>query len=71
MKTIKKVISHNNLPASLPFFRTLVLWLFLDRISAPEWVWGVYIALVALHFIASIVSLATETRVDIFEDKSK
>lgn len=34
------VIDANCLPTRLPYLSTAVAWLLLDRLDAPQWVWG-------------------------------
>lgn len=36
----RRVIARANLPMRMPLWHSLVLYLFLDHIHAPGWVWG-------------------------------
>ncbi len=64
----KKVLSEDNLPARLPLFQTLTLWLFLREIHAPQWVWGSLGVLFLVFWIGAVCNLIREDRVDIFRD---
>jgi predicted PurR-regulated permease PerM len=55
----RQVIGRRYLPAQLPIFQTLTAWLFLDRIHASGWVYGVIGTLLAVVWIACIYALAT------------
>jgi hypothetical protein len=46
--------------AQLPIFSTLTAWLFLDRVSAPGWVWGVVGTLFAVVWAANIWKLSVQ-----------
>ena len=52
-----KVISHKQLPYSLPVSKTVVFWLFLDRISPPPWVCGALWAVVAFLWVVAIYGM--------------
>ena len=71
MSAKKKVIHHRNLPFRSPFGFGLVMWLALDRLSAPGWVWGAVGCLFLFLVATWIVSIWTEEDVDIFELKGK
>lgn len=66
MKEMKK-ISRKNLPATLPLFKAMFLFMFMDYYNAPEWLWGIVIFLALIVFGLSIYSLSTEKLVDLFE----
>lgn len=61
----KPVISRKNLPSSVPFNWTCVLFLLLDRFSAPGWVWGAVGLLVVLAWIGCLMAIYEEKHVDI------
>lgn len=45
----KKVIANKNLPTRIPLWSTITLYLFLDRLHAPQW-YGVLVACLYLLF---------------------
>jgi hypothetical protein len=66
-----KVIAWKNLPTRLPIWGSLVVWLTLDRLHAPGWVYGAAGAVVGIIWIICIVLLIHEKQVDIFEPRSR
>lgn len=67
MKKIK-VISRKNLPMPLPVGPTIVVWLLLDRLKSPSWVWGAVGTVVAfLWLIAFIHICGLEEKVELSE----
>lgn len=51
---VQKVLSYKNLPTKLPVQLTIIWWLLLDRLNAPEWGWAVSGTLLALFWITSV-----------------
>lgn len=49
-----KVIAWKYLPSRYPIGGTIVWWLFLDRLNAPGWVWGVVGVFVVTVWSATI-----------------
>jgi len=68
MKDSKKVISRKNIPVTLPIFKTVIILLALDYWKAPEWLYGVVLALLVILWIGAISLLIKQTQVDIFDD---
>ena len=64
-----KVLSIKNLPTRLPIGTTALLWMLLDRLHVPSWVWGSVGAAWVIIVIACIVAMFQEHAVDIFKDK--
>lgn len=64
----RKVIPRKRLPANLPTMGTLVWYMFLDKINAPGWVWGVMGTLFTVFWIASIVAMFVQKEVDVIKD---
>ncbi len=62
-----KVISWKNLPTRLPVWPSIIIWLLMDRVHPPEWLVGVGYTIMVLIWIMAIVSMVTETKVDIFD----
>ena len=67
----RKVISHKSLPSRVPVMSAIVLYLLLDRLSAPEWVWASVGTLWGLMLVTSIVLLFTQEAVDMFPGQPK
>lgn len=64
----KKVLSGSNLPAKLPLWSSLTTAIALDYWNAPEWLWGCLGLLFLLAWIAWIIGIATQEKVDLFEE---
>lgn len=64
-----KVVSFKNLPTRLPIGDTALLWMLMDRLHAPSWVWGSVGAVWGIIVIACIVAMCQDNAVDIFKDK--
>lgn len=62
----RKVIHWRNLPSRPPLLLTVVGWLVLDKIQAPDWMWGVAWTLFGFIWMAWIVNLFNEKVTDIF-----
>jgi len=64
-----KVIKRKNLPVQLPVVGTIVWYLFLDNLRAPEWVWGVVFTVLSVFWVLVLCLLFVEDDVDIFKDE--
>lgn len=64
-----KTISRANLPPELPLTSSVVAWLLLDRLQAPDWVCGAVGLFFVLAWIGIIAKLLKAEFVDIFESK--
>ena len=62
-----KVIAGKNLPIRLPITLSILLWLLLDRLGAPSWVWGVVGTLLAIVWIVAIYAVFTQESVELKE----
>lgn len=62
-----KVISYENIPASLNLDFYLVLWLFLDKVNAPELWYGIFYCFTFLGLLASFIKLFKQQTEDIFK----
>lgn len=62
----QKVISRKLLPAHIPVWPSVTLYLLLDKLSVPEWVWASVGTLWGLIVIMLIVAMITQESVDIF-----
>lgn len=66
MKPIKK-IARKNLPAPLPLFPTLTLYLVLDKWDAAGWVWGAVGVVMVFIWIACIIELCVADEVNVLK----
>jgi hypothetical protein len=57
---VNKVISRKQLPTNLPTQFTLLMWLVLDKLDSPGWVWGVVGTLVAILWASAIHAMYTQ-----------
>jgi len=62
-----KVIAFKNFPARPPISLSILLWLLLDRLAAPSWVWGVVGTLLAIIWALSLYSICTQELVELKE----
>lgn len=67
----KLKISRKNLPTGSPMPFTLSALAFARAFEVPGWLLGVFIAFIALSWLAFFVGISEEKQVDIFEDESK
>lgn len=59
------VIKRTSLPAQSPVLFTAVMWLLLDRLDSPGWVWGSVGLLVVLMWIGTVMRWATDSDADV------
>lgn len=62
-----KVVDYGNLPARFPIWSSLTLWLFLDRLAAPGWVYGVCGTIMFIIWAVAIFKFVTQTEIKIWE----
>ena len=67
-KKVRKVIDRKIISSRLPTFELIVFWLFLDRLSAPGWLFGVVFTFLGMMWIVSLILLFTEERINPFEE---
>ena len=53
----RKVVSSTNLPARLPITFSIVMWLLLDRIQAPGYVYGIVFTIIGIMAIAAAIDI--------------
>lgn len=58
-------IKHNAIKGKFPFLGFITLWLLLDRINAPEVIFGVLYGLVGIAIIAWVIVFATDSEIDV------
>jgi hypothetical protein len=63
----RPVISHKNFAPRLHVVGYCVIWLMLDRLSAPGWAWGVAGSVVAFDLLATVIYAFKVRQVDVFE----
>lgn len=66
-----KVIAGKNLPMKPPIVWSIVLWLLLDRLDTPDFVWGMCGMIAILVWIAWIVYALHREEVDLFTATQK
>jgi hypothetical protein len=67
----QKVVSVRNLPTRPPIILTVVIWLLLDRLKAPGYVWGILGTLICFMWIAFVVGMFNEDMTDIWPKEPK
>ena len=53
----KRVINNKNIPFRMPILGTLVWYLFLDNIQAPQWAWGAMGLIIIIGWIAWLIDI--------------
>jgi len=66
-----KFINRNNMPPNLYLFPMITLWLFLDRLNAPGWVYGVVFTVMGLISLAEVCKWFTGKAVDLVGNEVK
>lgn len=66
-----KVIKRTCLPTRLPIIGTVVAYIFLDHINAPQVVWGAVGVVYLIGWIATVVTLFKCDYIDIFKKADK
>jgi hypothetical protein len=69
MNVMRKVIHDSELPARLPIYPTITLWLLLDRTETAGWVWGATGVLMLFVWIGSFIRLFTQHQTRIWPSK--
>jgi hypothetical protein len=60
-----KVISGKNLPARLPIWPTITMYLLLDKAHPPQWALGAIALLWVIFWIIAIIAVTHQEPVDI------
>lgn len=68
---MRRVISCKNLPMRPPIIATIVWYLFLERVNAPEWLWGLMGALLGIFWIVCIWGVNDQKQIELEELKGK
>ena len=69
METPRKFVHNKNLPPRIPVTTAVVTWLALDRLNAPEWLYGAFGVILAVFTLVNIILIVKSDYVDIFKDK--
>lgn len=64
----RTVISADCFRLRLPVIDTIVMYLFLDKLNSPGWVWGIAGTLFAIIWILAIIDVITRKEINIFTD---
>ncbi len=67
MSTGPKVVHYRCLPAKIPVMSGITLWLLLDRLQVPAWVWGAVGAAYAILFLLCVGAVVRQQDTDIFK----
>jgi hypothetical protein len=67
--TGRKTIPLKELPMRSPILGAMVFWLFLDRYSAPSWLYGVIGTVYVTFFIVWAFDMCQRTDVSVLEGK--
>lgn len=65
---MRYAISYNNMPVTFPIFPTLTVWLLLDRLQPPGWVWGTVSTIFGLYWLLIICAAFGTRMVDVTKD---
>jgi len=65
------VIKRNELPTNIPLFQTITLYLLMDKLNAPVWVWSVVATLWSMLIIATIITKYYEVPISFLEITDK
>lgn len=67
----RKVISFGSLPTKLPIWKTLIIVLALDFWNSPAWLCGVMGISLLLLWVAAIINIVNEEKVDLLNSKTE
>lgn len=60
-----KVVANKNMPARLPIWQSITIWLALDHWHAPQWLYGALGLLLLVMWIAEIYKLFTQKETEV------
>ena len=61
----RRVLAAKNIPTRLPLLGTVAYSTALHYWGAPEWLWGVFVFLMAFVWVAVIVDMIASTEVEL------
>lgn len=68
MSDKKKVVAQKNIRSKSPVLLGIVLWLFLDRLGAPDYVHGIVWTVYAIVSVGILCEWHSSVPVDIFKE---
>lgn len=67
----RRVIAGKNFPARAPLLLSLVAWLVLDRLGAPQWMFGVVGTVLVILWIVWLWDVTTRIDVDVIKARDE
>jgi amino acid transporter len=67
MKKDKYVIKRSQVPTTIPITSSIVLYLLLDNLKAPGYIWGICFTIMAIIVIGSIINIFIEKEVSVIK----
>lgn len=64
----RHVIHPRNWKLKPPIMPGIVLWLFLDRLHAPQWLYGVIAPLLFLWLVIWMIEVSNSEEVDVIQE---
>jgi len=64
----RKWICYRNMPPKLPIISAITCWLFLDRVNAAGWIYGVCFSIIGLIFLGNLIRFFQDDMIDIFKE---
>jgi hypothetical protein len=68
---MKNVISRKNLPTNMGFGRYIAVYLLMQHLGSPDWLYGVMGTLAVIIIIIDTKHLMANEEVDIFQKKPR
>lgn len=65
MSKPKYIISTKNQKMRLPVISFVALWLLMDRLKSPDWLWGIYWFVAGLVFIIVLIDTTKHDHVNV------
>lgn len=63
-----KTIHPKNAPTKLPFFNTIVVYLFLQHFNTPLWIYFIVSVIVVLFWVFALIAIYFDEYTDIFKN---
>lgn len=65
MKKPRQALSNKNTPRRIPLGFAAFVWLLLDHINPPQWVWGVALTILTLAMLGYVVDFFSAEDVEL------